>query len=86
MQVFAGTLNQERTGTMAHTKQDPAAKDQTDGALDSLEGESGLENLDRRAGHQYLPMDVYIDPKTEEEHFHASSIRRRWMKIHQTSS
>ena len=71
---------------MAHTKQDPAGNNQTDGGPCSLKGKSELESLDRQAGHQYLPMDVYIDPGTEEEHFHASSIRDRWMKIHQTTS
>ena len=48
--------------------------------------ESELENLDRQAGHQYLPMDVFVDSKTMDEHFHASSIRRRWTKTHQSSS
>ena len=74
---------------MAHTKQDLSiriGKDQTDGVLNCLKGESELENLDRQAGHQYLPMDVYIDSKTMDEHFHASSIRRRWTKTHQTTS
>ena len=71
---------------MAHRKQDSVAKDQADDVLNFRIGESELENLDRRAGHQYLPMDVYINPTTEEEHFHASSIRDRWMKIHQTTS
>jgi hypothetical protein len=71
---------------MAHTEQDTAGKDQSDGISGSFKGESELENLDRLAGHHYLPMDVYIEPGTEEEHFHASSIRRRWMKIHQGTS
>jgi hypothetical protein len=74
---------------MAHTKQDRVihtGNDQTDGVPCSLKGESELENLDRQAGHQYLPMDVYIDPKTMEEHFQASSIRSRRTKIHQTTS
>ena len=74
---------------MAHTKQDLSiriGKDQTDGVLNCLKAESELENLDRQAGHQYLPMDVYIDSKTMDEHFHASSIHRRWTKTHQTTS
>lgn len=70
---------------MAQTKQDSVGKDQTDEVQRSLKGESELENLDRQAGHQYLPMDVYIEPGTEEEHFHVSSIRRRWTKIHRTT-
>jgi hypothetical protein len=74
---------------MAHTKQDPSTRigtDQADGVLNCLTGESELENIDRQAGHQYLPMDVYIDSKTMDEHFHASSIHRRWTKIHQSTS
>ena len=74
---------------MAHTKQDPSiriGKDRTDGVLNCLKGESKMENSDRQAGHQYLPMDVYIDSKTMDEHFHASSIHRRWTKTHQTTS
>ena len=71
---------------MAQTKQDSVGKDQTDEVQRSLKGESELENLDRQAGRQYLPMDVYIDPGTIEEHFHASSIRCRRTKIHQTAS
>jgi len=73
---------------MAHTKQDPSFAvgiDQTDGVLNCLKGKSELENSDRQAGHQYLPMDVYIDSKTMDEHFHASSIRRRWTKTQQTT-
>jgi hypothetical protein len=73
---------------MAHTKQAPSFAvgiDQTDGVQNGLKGESELENSDRQAGHQYLPMDVYIDSKTMNEHFHASSIRRRWTKTQQTT-
>ena len=74
---------------MAHTKQDPSihtSKDETNGVLDGPEGKAELENSDRQAGHQYLPMDVYIDSKTMDEHFHVSSIRHRWTKTHQTAS
>ena len=70
---------------MTHTKQDPVSKDQTDGVLGSTDSEPELENLDRQAGHQYLPMDVYIDPKTMEEHFQASSIRHRRTKFHHST-
>ena len=74
---------------MADTKHDPVirtGKEQMDRVLCSLKGESELENSDRQAGHQYIPMDVYIDPKTMEEHFQTTSIRSRWAKIRQTSS
>jgi hypothetical protein len=50
----------------------------TDWILDSFKGVSELEKLDRQSGHQYIPMDVYVDPKTIKEHFQASSIRNRW--------
>ena len=36
-----------------------------------------LEKLDREAGHDYVPMDLFIDPETMKEHFQASSIRAR---------
>lgn len=50
---------------------------QTDWVSDAFKGETELEKLDRQSGHQYLPMDVYVDPKTIKEHFHASSIHKR---------
>jgi hypothetical protein len=58
------------------------SRDQKDWALYSLEGEAELERLDRQAGHDYLPMDVYVDPRTVKEHFQDSSIRARWIRIH----
>ena len=36
-----------------------------------------LEKLDREADHDYVPMDVFIDPRTMKEHFQESSIRAR---------
>lgn len=36
-----------------------------------------LEKLDREAGHDYVPMDVFIDPRTMKEHFQESAIRSR---------
>ena len=48
----------------------------------STEVEVELEKLDRRAGHQYVPMDVYLDPVTINEHFHVSSICERWSRTH----
>jgi hypothetical protein len=59
---------------------------QIDQILCSAKGEAELESLDRRAGHQYIPMDVYITPGTMREHFQASSIRSRWIRMRQTSS
>ena len=45
------------------------------GILYSLEGE--LERVDREAGHDYLPMDVFIDSQTIRRHFRESSVRDR---------
>jgi hypothetical protein len=54
----------------------------TNWRLHSTEVEVELEKLDRRAGHQYVPMDVYLDPGTIDEHFHVSSICDRWARTH----
>jgi len=65
---------------MTSTKQRSAictGMSQTERVLGSFKGEAELEKLDRQSGHQYIPMDVYVDPKTIKEHFHASSIRKR---------
>ena len=70
---------------MADTKQDPLGNAQTCRGSCPLKSESELEYLDRRAGHEYIPMDVYIDPNTMEEHFHASSIRNRSLKDRKTT-
>jgi len=56
--------------------------DQKNWPIFSIEVESELEKLDREAGHDYVPMDIFIDPKTIEEHFQATSIRARWAGIH----
>ncbi len=52
--------------------------------LGSLERE--LEKLDREAGHDYVPMDVFIDTRTMMEHFQESSIRARLERIHSEAS
>jgi hypothetical protein len=50
---------------------------QTEWAFTSYKGKSELEKLDNQSAHQYIPMDVYVDPQTINEHFHASSIQNR---------
>jgi hypothetical protein len=65
-----------------HINIDCTSGDQTDWSLYSLAGEAESERLDREAGHDYLPMDVYVDPRVMEEHFQASSIRARRRRIH----
>lgn len=60
--------------------------DQTDRTLHSLKAETELEKLDYQTGHQYVPMDVYVDPKTIKEHFQVSSIHDRWTRLHVISA
>jgi hypothetical protein len=60
--------------------------DQADWTLYSPKVEVELEKLDCQTGHQYLPMDVYVDPKTIKEHFQASSIRDRLTRLQGASS
>ena len=70
---------------MSDTMQNPAictSRGHEDWSLYSLHVEAELENLDRQAGHEYLPMDVFVDPRTIKEHFQNSSIRARWARIH----
>ena len=55
--------------------------DHTDWSRYSLEREAELERLDRKAGHDYLPMDVYVDARRVKEHFQVSSIHARWNRI-----
>jgi hypothetical protein len=40
-----------------------------------LEVEAELEDFDRRVGHEYVPMDVFIDPGTMKQHFQMASLR-----------
>ena len=56
---------------------DRANKDQV-----SLFDEAELEQLDRQAGQDYLPMDVYVDTRTVKQHFQDSPIRARWTRVH----
>jgi len=58
------------------------SRDLKDRSVYSLEGEAELEQLDRQAGQDYLPMDVYVDTRTVKQHFQDSSIRARWMRMH----
>ena len=71
---------------MTNATQDPidcTTWDQNDWSRHSSEVEAELEELDRRADHGYLPMDVFVDRRTIDEHFQSSSIRARWSRIHQ---
>ena len=55
-------------------------------ALYSLKVEAELEKLDRQVGHEYVPMDVFVDPRTMKEHFQDSAIRARWTEIHRAAA
>ena len=70
---------------MADAKHDSHYDDQTCRRSCPLKSVSELEHLDRTAGHEYVPMDVYIDPNTIEEHFHSASIRNRSLKERKTT-
>jgi hypothetical protein len=59
---------------------------QVDRNLYSLEMETVLENLDREFGHDYVPMDVFIDSRTMKEHFQDSSIQARLREYRSGSS
>jgi hypothetical protein len=61
------------------------SRDHKEWSLYSLEVEAELERLDREAGHDYVPMDVFVDPRMVKEDFQASSLRTRWAKIHPTA-
>jgi len=50
---------------------------QTDWVLYSCRGESVPEKTGNKSAHQYIPMDVYVDPQTINEHFQASAIHNR---------
>ncbi|MCB1753659.1 MAG: hypothetical protein KDI74_18270 [Gammaproteobacteria bacterium] len=57
------------------------ARDRREWLLYSLEVEAELEQLDRVAGHDYLPMDVFIDSGTLKRHFRDSSVRNRRLRL-----
>ncbi len=58
------------------------SRDLTDRHRYSHAGVAELEMMDRKAGHEYVPMDVFVDPRTMKEHFQDSSIRERWTEFH----
>lgn len=70
---------------MSSSTQNPisfTSRDQTDWSLLSLESEAEMETLDREADRDYLPMDVFVDPRTRKQHFQGSSVSARWTRIH----
>lgn len=74
---------------MTNSIQNPisfTSRDHTGWSLLSLESEAEMEKLDREAGHDYLPMDLFVDPRTRKQHFQESSVRARWTKIHPSTA
>jgi len=59
---------------------------EVDGTLYSLKAEAEVEKLDREMDHDYVPMDVFIDPKTMKEHFQEPPIRARLKEIHSAAA
>ena len=64
---------------------DSTIRSQADWIFYSLELESEVEEIDREIGRDYVPMDVFIDPRTIMKHFQASPIRARLKEIHTTA-
>jgi hypothetical protein len=73
---------------MINARQNPidcTARNQNDWFLHSCDVEAELEKLDRQAGHEYVPMDLFVAPETRKEHFESSSVSARWSRIHHSS-
>jgi len=70
---------------MTKTIQNPIIASRSESKARSLcllDRGAGLERSDHRAGREYLPMDVFVDPKTIRRHFQGASIRARWCRLH----
>lgn len=70
---------------MTNTIQNPinsTSRHYTRWPLYSLKDSTELEKLDREADHEYVPMDVFVDPRTMMEHFQESSIRARLIELY----
>jgi len=52
----------------------------------TLKEQADLERQDRRLGHEYIPMDIYVDLWGVIEHFQASSICPRRKASHPTDA
>jgi hypothetical protein len=51
-------------------------------SLHELKDEAELEDRDRRTGHDYVPMDLYVDPRERSQHFAASKVLKRLRRTH----
>jgi hypothetical protein len=70
---------------MIDTTQDPVTwtrEHHTNRKLFSLDVEAELAESDHRLGHEYLPLDVFIDPITIKEHFRIASLCTRTYGSH----
>ena len=50
-----------------------SGEDQKDRRLHFFQVEAELKGVDRLADHEYVPMDVFVDPRTMKGHFRYSS-------------
>lgn len=60
------------------------SKDYPDWDEFGLKEQSDLERLDRELGHEYIPMNVYVDLGTVIRQFQAPSICSRWSGAQQS--
>lgn len=59
--------------------------DQRDWSRHTLKDEEELEERDRREGHDYIPMDLYIDRAERHAHFSASVVLARLRRTGRSS-
>jgi hypothetical protein len=50
--------------------------------LYQCDGNTAPQGADRQAGREYLPMDVFVDPKTMRQHFQSAWIRASLTGVH----
>jgi hypothetical protein len=55
--------------------------DQRDWSRHTLGEDAELEEADRRQGHDYVPMDLYVDNGDRREHFAAWAILERLRRV-----
>jgi hypothetical protein len=73
---------------MTDSKQEPisgSGEGDSDVPLHSLKTTAALEELDRRAGREYVPMDVFVDPESRNAHFRACVICARRTEVREAA-
>ena len=63
--------------TTTHAHKGCAGSAHTDTELLNLEVEGELTTADHCVGHEYLPMDVFVDARTIQQHFQIDSVYAR---------